>query len=117
MNSVTRLAALKSTVSILVPEAAEAQSIWLYLGWDLDASKAYAIAKEEEGIDIRPLIAPEFSDIVSIVVDAAYGFPYAPSLYSWEDILNGEVPAFAGKSPKLRMLSVIDCALRNSTLC
>lgn len=116
MNSVTRLAALKSTVNLLVPENADADGIWLFLGWDQESSNAYAIAKEEEGMDIRPMIAPEFSDIVSIVVDGAFGFPY-PGEYTWDAILNGKTSAFAGKTPKARMLSVIDCALRNSTLC
>lgn len=109
----SKLSALKISVLDLIPDTADLESIWGYLGWDSDCAATYPLAKAY-GLDLRPLMAPLFSDVVSIVVDGAYGFPYNPKDFTWFDILNGQVTNFKGKNPKERMLSVIDCVLKNS---
>lgn len=104
-----RLKQLRTAVTERIPPQARLGDIWTYLGWDHDASVAYPLAKAR-GIDLRPLLAPDFADIVSILVDGSFGFPYGGRKFSWIKVLKGQVPVFAGDSPKARLLAVIDCA-------
>jgi len=101
------LKSLRSQVNTLIPENAGVSNLWTHLGWNQTASDHY-LAAQKLGIDIRPLLAPVFSEVVSLVVDGYY----MPANYSWEDILHGDIPEFAGETPKKVVLSVIDYAIR-----
>jgi len=94
----------------MIPDSATATSLWSYLGWDEEASRHYKLAKAY-GVDIRPILAPVFNEVVSLVADA--DVKECPKLRtSWDDILSGQVPAFKAETPKKTVLSVINYALR-----
>jgi hypothetical protein len=111
ITSIEVLSYLMNTVNDQIPADATTENIWEYLGWGVDESAAYAAARQY-GIDLRPLLAPAFADIVSIVVDGAFGFPFEPGEFNWTGILSGEVIYFTGDNPKERLLAVIECAVR-----
>lgn len=99
---------LRANFINMVPDNATEDNIWEFLGWDEDCSKSYLIAKQY-GIDLRPIIAPIFSDVVSLITNT-----YIDSKpHSWEDILQGNDLTFQGDTPKKRVLSVINKCARN----
>ena len=103
-----KLYALRNQVMTMIPDDAVVSNLWTGLGWDQEASDQYLNALRL-GIDLRPLLAPVFSELVSLVVDEYYT-EYG---YSWTDILHGDVPEFAGETPKKVVLAVINYAIKS----
>jgi len=104
-----RVSCLKQKVQA-IPDSAGASEIWGFLGWNEMLDQAVAVSAQQ-GLDLAPVfaLAPDFRDVVSIVVSGAYGFPYTPASFDWDDILTGKVHDFQGRNPKERLLSVLEC--------
>lgn len=101
-----KLCNLRTNVLKMVPDTATSDNIWESLGWDQEAHRHYTIARDY-GIDLRPILAPLFSDVVSLVVDGLY----VPKGHNWDTILDGQDPDFKGLNPKQRLMSVFDYIL------
>lgn len=104
MYSFNDLASLREVVFTSVSDEAEASVIWGALGWKEDYGLAYELMRERHGVDIRPMLAPQFALAVSLVADRDCAF-------DWEEILEGDVLLYQGLTPKQRFLAVIDVAL------
>lgn len=107
-QNLRRIDSLKRAVSMIPPNA-KVENIWKFLGWNEEFDNLVE-QLNEEGKDPSFLfdLAPDFRDIVSIVVSGAYGFPYDPCEFDWTDILKGKIPDFPGRNPKERLLSVLE---------
>lgn len=105
-ESLERLKFLEEYVEDFVPSSACNLTIWGHLGWKPEFDAAYAVIKDY-GLDLRPLLAPEFADIVAIVVDGEFNFPFPGLTFNWADILTGRVPFFNGENAKQRLLSLL----------
>lgn len=108
-QTVQKISGLRANIESLIPDSASADNIWTFFGWDEEKSNDYMIAKAY-GIDLRPVIAPVFSDVVSLVIDGVY----IEKGHTWDEILNGQDPEFVGITPKARMLSVVDHIISQS---
>lgn len=106
--TIRRINSLKEKVAA-IPDGVRATDIWSHLGWTSRLDQAVEAAAQE-GIALEAFfeLAPDFRDIVSIVVSGTYGFPHEAAKFDWEDILNGKVREFPGKTPKERLLAVLE---------
>ncbi len=109
VDGISRVNWLKRKVRA-IPDATEIENIWVFLGWSHDLDLAVEEAAQRN-LDLGPVLAlaPDFRDVISIVVAGAYGFPYSPASFDWGDILSGKVSDFPGNNPKERILSVLEC--------